>query len=154
MTTGGVDPKRIAVAGHGEGPGSACWRSGERNNIAAVVSIAPVHNRGVEPVLEQQRLELEGLKLPAEERERRIALQQQVNSAVLTGKGWEACRRRSGRGRHAVVPEPAHIRSGEGRRQTCGSRMLFVHGALDRQVPVAHVERLSDAARKESNSNQ
>jgi len=31
--------------------------------------------------------------------------------------------------------------------------MLFVHGALDRQVPVEHVERLADIARKESKSN-
>jgi dipeptidyl aminopeptidase/acylaminoacyl peptidase len=30
--------------------------------------------------------------------------------------------------------------------------MLFVHGALDREVPVEHVERLSDVARKESKS--
>ena len=30
--------------------------------------------------------------------------------------------------------------------------MLFVHAELDRQVPVAHVERLVDLARKESKS--
>jgi fermentation-respiration switch protein FrsA (DUF1100 family) len=30
--------------------------------------------------------------------------------------------------------------------------ILFVHGAVDRQVPVEHVERLSDLARKESRS--
>jgi fermentation-respiration switch protein FrsA (DUF1100 family) len=30
--------------------------------------------------------------------------------------------------------------------------MLFVHGALDKQVFVEHVERLSDLARKESKS--
>jgi dipeptidyl aminopeptidase/acylaminoacyl peptidase len=29
---------------------------------------------------------------------------------------------------------------------------LFVHGALDRQVPVEHAERLADLARKESKS--
>jgi dipeptidyl aminopeptidase/acylaminoacyl peptidase len=29
---------------------------------------------------------------------------------------------------------------------------LFVHGGLDRQVPVEHVEKLSDLARKESKS--
>jgi fermentation-respiration switch protein FrsA (DUF1100 family) len=30
--------------------------------------------------------------------------------------------------------------------------MLFVHAELDRQVPVSHVERLADLARKESKS--
>ena len=30
--------------------------------------------------------------------------------------------------------------------------MLLVHGALDKQVPLAHAERLADLARKESKS--
>ena len=30
--------------------------------------------------------------------------------------------------------------------------MLFVHGELDKQVPVAHVERIADLARKQSKS--
>ena len=30
--------------------------------------------------------------------------------------------------------------------------LLFVHGALDRQVPVAHAERLADLARAQSDS--
>ena len=31
--------------------------------------------------------------------------------------------------------------------------LLIVHGELDRQVPVAHAERLTELARKESKSN-
>ena len=30
--------------------------------------------------------------------------------------------------------------------------LLFVHGELDKQVPVAHADRLADLARKESDS--
>ena len=30
--------------------------------------------------------------------------------------------------------------------------LLFVHGELDKQVPVAHVDRLADMARKQSDS--
>jgi len=147
-----VDPKRIGVAGHGEGAWIGLLAASREKRIAAVVSIASPSTTGAEAVLEQQRLELEGLKLPPEEREKRIALQQQIQSAVLTGKGWDA-----------VPPEvrkeadtpwlqsllafnPAKVL--EDVRQP----MLFVHGALDRQVPVEHVERLSDLARKESKS--
>jgi fermentation-respiration switch protein FrsA (DUF1100 family) len=103
-------------------------------------------------VLEQQRHALDQLELPAEERDKRIALQQQINSAVLTGKGWETVPPQLRK--EADTPwfqslltfDPAKVL--EDVRQP----MLFVHGALDRQVPVEHVERLSDLARKESKS--
>ena len=103
-------------------------------------------------ILEQQRYSLDQLKLPVEERDKRIALQQQIHSAVLTGKGWETVPPQLRR--EADTPwfqslltfDPAKVL--EDVRQP----MLFVHGALDRQVPVEHVEKLSDLARKESKS--
>lgn len=147
-----VDPKRIAVAGHGEGAWIGLLAATRERKIAAVVSIASPSTTGAEAVLEQQRLELEGLKLPAEERDKRIALQQQVHSAVLTGKGWDTVPPQLRK--EADTPwfqslltfSPAKVL--EDVRQP----MLFVHGALDRQVPVDHVEKLSDLARKESKS--
>jgi dienelactone hydrolase len=147
-----VDPKRIAVAGHGEGAWIGLLAAGREKRIAAVVSIAGPSTTGVETVLEQQRLELEGLKLPAEERDKRIALQQQVNSAVLTGKGWDNVPPQVRK--EADTPwfqslltfDPAKV------LDDVRQPILFVHGALDHQVPVAHVERLSDVARKESKS--
>ena len=147
-----VDPKRIAVAGHGEGAWIGLLAAAREKRIAAVVSIAGPSTTGVETVLEQQRLELEGLKLPAEEREKRIALQQQVNSAVLTGKGWDnvppQVRKEADTPWFQSLLTFDPVKVLDDVRQP----MLFVHGALDRQVPVAHVERLSDAARKESKS--
>jgi len=117
-----------------------------------VVSIAGPSTTGVETVLEQQRLELEGLKLPAEEREKRIALQQQVNSAVLTGKGWENVPPQVRK--EADTPWFQSLLTFDPTKVLDDVRqpLLFVHGALDRQVPVEHVERLSDIARKESKS--
>ena len=147
-----VDPKRIAVAGHGEGAWIGLLAASREKRIAAVVSIAGPSTTGVETVLEQQRLELEGLKLPAEEREKRIALQQQVHSAVLTGKGWDNVPAQVRK--EADTPwfqslltfDPAKV------LDDVRQPMLFVHGALDRQVPVEHVERLSGIAQKESKS--
>jgi len=147
-----VDPKRIAVAGHGEGAWIGLLAAARERRIAAVVSIAGPSTTGVETVLEQQRLELEGLKLPAEERDKRIALQQQVNSAVLTGKGWDnvppQVRKEADTPWFQSLLTFDPVKVLDDVRQP----MLFVHGALDHQVPVSHVERLSDAARKESKS--
>jgi dipeptidyl aminopeptidase/acylaminoacyl peptidase len=147
-----VDPKRIAVVGHSEGAWVGLLAAVREKRIAAVVSIAGPSSTGAELVLEQQRHALDQLKLPAEERDKRIALQQQINSAVLTGKGWETVPPQLRK--EADTPwfqslltfDPAKVL--EDVRQP----MLFVHGALDRQVPVEHVERLSDLARKESKS--
>ena len=147
-----VDPKRIAIAGHGEGAWIGLLAASRERRFAALVSIAAPSTPGAETVLEQQRLELEGLKLPPEEREKRIALQQQVHTAVLTGKGWDNVPPQVRK--EADTPwfqslltfDPAKIL--EDVRQP----MLFVHGGLDRQVPVQHVERLSAIAQKESKS--
>jgi dienelactone hydrolase len=147
-----VDPKRIAVAGHGEGSWVGLLAASREKRIAAVVSIAGSATNGAEVMLEQQRLSLDQLGLPAEERDKRIALQQQIQSAVLTGKGWD------------TVPPPLRKEADTPWFQSLllfdpaktlddvRQPMLFVHGGLDRQVPVEHADRLADVARKESKS--
>jgi fermentation-respiration switch protein FrsA (DUF1100 family) len=92
------------------------------------------------------------MKLPAEERDQRIALQQQIQSAVLTGKGWDTIPPQLRT--EADTPwfqslltfDPAKV------LDDVRQPLLFMHGALDRQIPVEHIERLSDLARTESNS--
>jgi fermentation-respiration switch protein FrsA (DUF1100 family) len=117
-----------------------------------VVSIAAPSTTGLERNLEQQRHELDRLNLPPAERVSRIELQKQINSAVMTGRGWEN-----------IPPEVRKVadtpwfqsflnfdpaRVIEDVRQP----ILFIHGELDDEVPVAHVDRLSELARKESRS--
>jgi pimeloyl-ACP methyl ester carboxylesterase len=147
-----VDPKRVAVVGHSEGAWVGLLAASRERRIAAVVSIAGPSSTGAELVLEQQRHALEQMKLPAEERDKRIALQQQINSAVLTGKGWDTVPPQLRKEadtlwfQSLLTFDPAKV------LDDVRQPMLFVHGALDRQVPVEHVERLSDMARKESRS--
>jgi dienelactone hydrolase len=147
-----VDPKRIAVVGHSEGAWVGLLAASRERRIAAVVSIAGPANTGAELLLEQQRHALDQMKLPAEERDKRIALQQQVQSAVLTGKGWDTVPPQLRKEAdtpwfHSVLTyDPAKV------IDDVRQPMLFVHGALDRQVPVEHVERLSSLAQKESKS--
>jgi pimeloyl-ACP methyl ester carboxylesterase len=147
-----VDPKRIAVVGHSEGAWVGLLAAARERRIAAVVSIAGPSSTGAELVLEQQRRALDQMKLPAEEREKRIALQQQIHSAVLTGKGWDTVpphlRKEADTPwfQSVLAFDPAKV------IDDVRQPMLLVHGAIDRQVPVEHVERLTDLARKESRS--
>jgi pimeloyl-ACP methyl ester carboxylesterase len=147
-----VDPKRIALLGHGEGAWIALLTAAREKRVAAVVSIAGAATPGAQVNLEQQQLALERSSLPQDDRERRTAIQKQIQSAVLTGKGWEG-----------VPPElrqpadtpwfksfleydPAEV------IEDVRAPLLLVHGALDRQIPVTHVERLGELAKTNSDS--
>lgn len=148
-----VDPKRIAVIGHSEGAWVALLAaSREKKKIAAVVSIAGPASTGADLVLEQQQRALTGMNLPAEERDRRIALQKQIQSAVVTGKGWDTVPAELRRGadtpwfQSLLAYDPAKV------VDDVKQPILLVHGTLDRQVPVEHAEKLSDLVRREGDS--
>ena len=147
-----VDPRRIALVGHGEGAWIALLAASRERRFAAVVSIAGAASTGAELVLEQQQRALDDLKLPVAEREKRVALQKQIQAAVLTGKGWEALP--TDVRRQADTPWFQSLLTFNPTRVIDNVRqpMLFVHGELDRQVPVAHADRLAEVAKKVSNS--
>jgi hypothetical protein len=147
-----VDPKRIALVAHGDGAWTALIAAGREKNFAAVVTIAGPSSRGAELVLEQQQQALDMLDLTPEARDQRVALQKQLQTAVLTGKGWEALP--PDLRKQADTPwfqswltfDPA--KALDDVRQP----LLVIHGELDRQVAVAHADRLADLAHKESRS--
>jgi pimeloyl-ACP methyl ester carboxylesterase len=147
-----VDPRRIALIGHAEGAWVALLAAARERRFAAVVSLAGAASTGAELVLEQQQRALDALKLPPEEREKRVALQKQIQTAVLTGKGWDAVppdvRKQADTPWFQSLLAFNPMRVIEDVRQP----MLFVHGQLDAQVPVAHVDRLSSLAKAESRS--
>ena len=147
-----IDRDRIALVGHNEGAWAALLAASRERRIAGVVAIAASSTTGLERNLEQQRHELDRLSLPPAERVARIELQKQINTAVMTGRGWET-----------IPPEVRKVadtpwfqsllnfdpgRVIEDVRQP----MLFLHGELDDEVPVAHVDRLGELARTESRS--
>jgi len=147
-----VDPRRIAVVGHDEGAWIALLAASRERRIAAVASIAAASMTGAELVLDQQRQALAQMPLTPEERASKVALQKQIQAAVITGKGWESIPQDERRA--ADTPwfqslldfDPA--KAVEDLRQP----VLFVHGELDKQVPVTHADRLAEVARKESDS--
>ena len=147
-----VDAKRIAVVGHSEGAWVGLLAASREKRIAALVSIAAPGTTGEELILEQQQLELAQTDMLQADKDARVALQKQIHSAVLTGKGWENVPRDLRR--EADTPWFQSMLAFNPAKTIDDVRqpLLFVHGALDRQVPVAHVDKLADLARKEGAS--
>ncbi|OFW35456.1 MAG: hypothetical protein A3F70_16295 [Acidobacteria bacterium RIFCSPLOWO2_12_FULL_67_14] len=147
-----VDRSRIAVLGHNEGAWTALLAANRERRIAAVAAVAAPSAGGADRWLERQRHELDRLSLPPAERVAKIELQQRINEAVITGRGWEALppEVRS----QADTPwfqsfltfDP--VRVIEDVRQP----LLLLHGELDAEVPVTHVDRLAEAVRTEGRS--
>ena len=148
-----IDPKRIAVVGHSEGAWIALLAAAREKRISAVASIAGPATTGAELVLEQQQRALDQMKLTPEEREKKVALQKQIQSAVVTGKGWELLPQEERRAadtpwfQSLLTFDPAKV------IKDVRQPLFFVHGALDKQVPPAHADRLADMARKQSDSD-
>jgi pimeloyl-ACP methyl ester carboxylesterase len=147
-----VDPKRIAVVGHSEGAWVGLLAASREKRISAVASIAGPATTGAELVLEQQQRALDQMKLTPAEREQKVALQKQIQSAVVTGKGWELIPKEERRAadtpwfQSLLTFDPAKV------IKDVRQPLFFVHGALDKQVPAAHADRLADLARKQSDS--
>ena len=145
-----IDPNRIAILGHSDGAWVAMLAASRERRFAGVVSIAAPSATGSELVLEQQRYMLDQTKAP--DRDAKIELQQRINTAVITGKGWEGLP--DDVRRQADTPWFQSLLTFDPTRVIRNVRqpLLFVHGELDRQVPVEHVNRLSELARKEARS--
>ena len=147
-----IDPKRIAVVGHSEGAWVALLAAAREKRFAGVAAIAAPSVTGSELVLEQQRHVLDRMKATDADRQAKVELQTKINAAVITGRGWDAVP--PDVKRQADTPwfqsmlmfDPAKV------IKDVRQPILFVHGELDRQVPVSHVERISDLARKQSKS--
>jgi fermentation-respiration switch protein FrsA (DUF1100 family) len=140
------------VLGHGEGAWVALLAAAREKKIVGIISIDAPSTTGAQLALEQQEHVLDRLKASPAERAQKIELQKKIQAAVLTGTGWdgvpEALRKQ------ADTPWTQSVLSFDPAKVIDDVRqpMLFVHAELDRQVPVTHVQRLVDLARKESKS--
>ena len=142
-----VDPRRIAMLGHGEGGWVALLVASRESKLAAVALLATPAISGTELVLEQQRVHFERDGTSPEARQAAIDQQKRIIDAVVTGKGWENLtldvRRRTDTPlyRSFLMFEPSQtiVRV----RQP----MLIVQPMLDREVPPHHGEQLAQLAR-------
>lgn len=148
-----VDPNRITVVGHSEGAAVALLAASRTGDIKAVASVSGVGTTGAELILEQQRMALATLKLSDEEKAKRVALQKQIMSAVLspTGEGWdgvpEAMRKQADTPwfRSFLAYDPATV------MPKVKQPLLVLHGERDRQVPLANAELLNGLGLKRKN---
>ncbi|MGE5199849.1 MAG: alpha/beta fold hydrolase [Rhodospirillaceae bacterium] len=145
-----VDQNRVAVIGYGEGGLVALQAAASAGSkkVAAVALLAAPGTKGGELVLEQQHYLLDKLKLPDEEKQERIALQQRIQAAVISGSGWdeipEAFRAQADTPwfRSFLAFDPLKA-LGKVRQP-----ILVVQAGRDRQVPSPkHGQLLLDAAR-------
>jgi fermentation-respiration switch protein FrsA (DUF1100 family) len=83
----------------------------------------------------------------AAERAQKEALQKQVHTAVLTGKGWDQVPPEMRR--QADTPWFQSLLAFDPAKtvKAVDVPILIVHGDLDHEVPVAHAERLAGLAR-------
>jgi hypothetical protein len=142
-----IDADRIAVAGYGEGGPVALLAAAREKRIAGAAFIASPGRTGRDVVLEQQRLELEGLNISEAERTKRIALQRQIIDAMTIGTSWDqvppALRQASDTPwfKSWLLFDPSVP------MKKAGQPMLILHGELDREVPPAHADALDALAR-------
>jgi pimeloyl-ACP methyl ester carboxylesterase len=142
-----VNRERIAVAGHSEGGAVAMIAATRTDQIKSLVLIATPGTAGSDLILEQQRHLLTQSEPDVKTREAKIELQRRIQTAVLTGIGWQGI--------------PAELRKqadtpwfksflsfdpAQAMRRVKGP-VLIVHGDLDKQVFPHHAEKLGELAR-------
>ena len=143
-----VDPRRMAVVGHSEGGSVAMLAAAKEKKIASIVLVAATGSTGADLVLEQQRHQLELMNLPDTERQQKIELQQKVQAAVISEKGWEGVpeevRRQADTAwfKSLLQFDPARV------MPQIKQPILILQGDLDTQVPPHHAEQLAELARK------
>lgn len=142
-----VDRRRVAVAGYGDGGPVALIAASKEDRIAAAVLIASIGSRGADANLAQVTRALERSTRPDAEKEAALALQKQIQSAVLSGSGWDGID--AGLRRQADTPwfhsflvfDPARI------MRDVDQPLLIVHGQLDAQVAPSNADALEQLAR-------
>ncbi len=144
-----VDSRRITVVGHSEGGTIAMLAADREDKIDALVLMATPGTTGAELILEQQRHELERMKLSDAEKAQKIALQKQIQAAVIGGTGWDSLSLPEELRKQADTPwfrsllmsDPAAL------MREIKQPILIIQGDLDVQVPPHHADKLGEFAK-------
>ena len=147
-----IDPKRIALVGHSEGAAVALLAARRAGQVEAVALVAGIGTTGAQLNLEQQQDAFRTGKIPEAEQAAKVELQKKVQAAVLTGKGWEdvppEIRKQAESPWFAsfLAFDPAPIIN------KLDQPLFVITGALDKQVPPHHAEKLGAMANARKNA--
>jgi pimeloyl-ACP methyl ester carboxylesterase len=142
-----VDRRRLAVVGHSEGGAVGLLAADRENRIAALVLIAAPGMTGADLNLAQVTRALAQSNRPEAEKQATIELQKKIQTAVLTGNGWDeltpALRQQADIPwfRSFLTFDPVRI------MRDVEQPILVVQPLLDAQVPPVNADRLEAAAR-------
>ena len=142
-----TNDKAISVVGHSEGAWAALAAAASEKKIARLVLMAGPGSTGAQLVLEQQRHLLERSGMSEAERAERIALQEKIQKAVLSGRGWDGIPPELRKQAETLwfasflAFDPAPV------MRRVDQPILVVQGERDTQVPAHHGETLASLAR-------
>lgn len=144
-----IDRRRLALVGHSEGGSLAMLAAAKNGRVAAVALVATIGVTGAELNMYQVTHAAERSNRSPEERQATIALQRQIQQAVLTGKGWENVTVSDAVRRQAETPyfqsllafDPARV------MKDVEQPLLVVQGQLDTQVPPDNADKLEALAK-------
>jgi len=140
-----ADKQRIVLVGYADGAPSALLAAAHVKDIDGLVTIDAAASRGADLIVAQQQRVLDALNLPAEERQKRIELQQKIHAAVAGGS-WDdipaAMRRQADTPwfRSVLQFDPAQV------IPKIRQPMLIVHAEMDANIPVDESDRLTALA--------
>jgi hypothetical protein len=112
-----------------------------------VALLSPPGLTGRETVLAQQQLELARVKGSESDNATRVMLQMRLNEAVITGKGWEMIPPDMRRQSETLWFKDYLLFDPAVPIKNMDKRMLILHGALDREMPLIGSERLQQLGR-------
>jgi len=142
-----VDEDRVTVAGHSEGGAVGMIAAAREDDIKSLVLIAAPGTKGAELVLEQQQHSLDVMNVAGAEREAKVDIQERIQTAVLSGVGWEGLPPEYRKAadnpwfRSFLQYDPAEV------MKDVRQPILIVQGDLDKQVFPHHGDKLGDMAR-------
>lgn len=142
-----VNRRQLAVIGHSEGGAVALIAAAKEKKITALALAATIGVTGAMLNMAQVTRGLDRAKRPEAEREATIALQKKIQTAVLTGEGWEevppALRRQ------ADIPWFKSFLAFDPAKPMADLRqpVLVVQGLLDTQVDPSNADLLEKLAR-------
>ena len=142
-----VDRRRIAMVGHSEGGSVALIAASKDDRVAALALLATIGVTGAELNLAQVTRALQRSKRTDAETQSAIELQKRIQTAVLTGKGWDGIS--PDVRRQADIPWFASFLSFDPAKVVprTDQPILIVQGLLDTQVDPANADRLEALAK-------